>query len=370
MKKKMIFASVLAAAILVFSCQGPAAPKNGPDELDFTNYNTNYSIRVRNNTGERLVAFKGELEPKALAGGIPAYAMDHGLPNNTALFNDTGDFPLVLLTEAQYNDKKNDLGSLRYTPFTRVYVFFNKNGENKTVYEIAPGLGGTNSLEIINTSVSVNVELRLNGVVGRTLGYAPAGILNTTLKLEDGEYDIFPVFKRYNKARDLVETVFPKGTGSNYAWFKSYSFGKNTTSQTLNLKELLQSTTFTPGAAWVYVNNKSDSGIKFIAGTTLLTASGRENIGSGEPVTFQIDMPRVGDNFMDSMIVANWKFGPSGFGVALQESETDNTPVASLTIYRGKMYTVTVSGSHNDRTLKAWISDTTDVPPGELVGTW
>jgi hypothetical protein len=254
-----------------------------------------------------------------------------------------------------------------------VYVFYNRSGDNTVVYEIAEGLGGTNSLEIVNASNSINVELRVNGVAGETLGYAPAGILNTTLKLQDGNYNIFPVFKRYNRTRDVVETVYPKGTGSNYAWFQSYSFGEGTTTATMNLKTLLQTTVFTSGAAWVYVNNQTTSGgIRFMEGTNpRRTASGLENIMSGNPKTFQIDMPKAaGDKYADSITVANWTFGATGFEVGLQKGENDSEKVTSLTIERDKMYTITVSGSHNDGTLKAWVSNTTDIPTNEIGGTW
>jgi len=372
-KQTVAFISVLLTLIMVFSCNTDDNPgtDSGPD---FTSHNTDYSILVRNNTGERLVAFQGDLIAEKLIGGIPAHSTNHGLPKDPTLFDVTKDFPMIILTEAQYNANKSNLSSQKNTPFTRVYVFYNKGGDNTVVYEIAEGLGGNNTLEIINASTSINVELRVNGVAGETLGYAPAGMLNTNLKLQDGNYNIFPVFKRYNKTRDVVETVYPKGTGSNYAWFQSYSFGEGTTSATMNLKTLLQSTVFTSGAAWVYVNNQTTSGgIRFVEGTNVhKTASGLENIMSGNPKTFQINMPKAGEGnkYVDSIEVANWKFGPSGFEVALQTSATDATVVTTKTIERDKMYTVTVTGSHNDGNLKAYISNTTDIPSSELGGTW
>jgi len=374
MKRMVIFTFVLAVAIMMISCKEDDDPYTDGPGPDFTSHNTDYSILVRNNTGTRLVAFQGDLITDKLIGGIPAHASNHGLPKNPVLFDVTKEFPLILLTEAQYNANKSNLSSQKNTPFTRVYVFYNKSGDNTAVYEIAEGLGGKNSFEIINASNNINVELRVNGVAGETIGYAPAGILNTTLKLQDGNYNIFPVFKRYNRTRDVVETVYPKGTGSNYAWFQSYSFGEGTDSATMNLKSLLQSTVFTSGAAWVYVNNQTTSGgIRFVEGTNVhRTASGLENIMSGNPKTFQIDMPKTGEGnkYADSVIAANWKFGPSGFEVALQTSETDATAVTTLSIERDKMYTVTVTGSHNDGNLKAWISATTDIPTSELGGTW
>ena len=123
----------------------------------------------------------------------------------------------------------------------------------------------------------------------------------------------------------------------------------------------------------MYVNNQTTSGgIRFMEGTNVhRTASGLENIANGTPRTFQIDMPKVaGDKYADSVIAANWKFGATGFEVALQTSETDTIPVSSLTIERDKMYTVTVTGSHNDNNLKAWVSSTTDIPTNEIGGAW
>jgi len=372
MSKKSKITAVLFAvfmAILLFSCDD----KDDGSGVDFSSRNTDYSILVRNNTGERLVAFKGDLLDSKLIGGIPAHAQNHGLPNDPALFDKTEDFPMILLTEAQYNANRENLNALKNTPFTRVYVFFNKSGDNSIVYEIAGGLGGNNEFKIINASNSINVELRLGGAAGETIGYAPAGILETTLRLQDGNYNIFPVFKRYNTFRDVVETVYPQGSGSNYAWFESFSFGEGTTSATMNLKNLLQSTTFVLGAAWVYVNNQTTSGgIRFVEGSNVrATASGLTNIMSGNPRTFQIDMPKVGNNrYADSITVSNWKFGATGFEVGLQTDEYDDTPINSLTIEQGTMYTITVSGSHNDSTLKAWISNTTEIPQNELSGTW
>ncbi|MDR2552522.1 MAG: hypothetical protein LBD31_05085 [Treponema sp.] len=138
--KQWMFGIALGAVFFSLAgCDNPAG--GGNDEVDFTSRNTGYSILVRNNTGENLVAFKGDLEAGKLVGGIPAHAQNHGLPGNPALFDKTEDFPLILLTKAQYEAHKGNLQSQRHTPFTRVYVFYNKNGDNTAVYELAAGLG-------------------------------------------------------------------------------------------------------------------------------------------------------------------------------------------------------------------------------------
>ena len=140
----------------------------------------------------------------------------------------------------------------------------------------------------------------------------------------------------------------------------------------MNLKTLLQNTTFTTGAAWVYVDNQSESaGIRFTEGSNVrATASGLTNIMSGTPRTFQIDMPKTGSRYAESREINNWKFGPSGYEVALQTSSSDPTPLGTITIRGNKMYTITVTGDHNADGIKAWISDETDIPTEDLAGTW
>jgi hypothetical protein len=366
MSKKLtgvLFALLLATAF--------AACGDDDGDVDFRSHNTNYSVLVRNNTSERLVAFKGDLRRDTLIGGVPARAENHGLPNNLALFDKTESFPLILLTEAQYRANINNLNSQRNTPFTRVFVFFNRQGDNTVVYELSDRLGGNNQLKIINSSVSVNVELRLGGVAGETIGFAPAGILETTLRLHDGDFYIFPVFRRYNQSRDLVETVYPKGTGSGGAWFQHHTFGEGIDSLTMNLKELLQSATFVSGATWVRVDNQTTSGsVRFMEGPIVRrTATGLEGIVTSR--TFQIDMPKLPNgSYADTLQVHNWRFGRVGEERALQAGEHDSTPLASLTLDRDKMYIVTVAGDANAGNLKAWISSIEDIPTGELGGTW
>jgi hypothetical protein len=340
----------------------------GNSGIDFSSHNTDYSILVRNNTGESLVAFKGELQSDKLVGGIPAHAQNHGLPKDLRLFDKTEDFPLILLTESQYNANRSDLNSQKNTPFTRIYVFYNTSGDNTVVYEIAGGLGGSNELHIINPSTSMNIELRLGGVAGETIGYAPAGILNTTLRLNDGNYNVFPVFKRYNRVRDVVETVYPKAVAGD-PWFQSVSFGEGTNDWEMRLSELLRGLTMTSGAAWVVVINQSEAGgIRFLEGGAVhKTASGLENIMTER--TFQIDMPKAPgtDNYADSKTVANWKFGPTGYEVSLQVSASDSTEKGAFTINRDVMYTITVTGDHNKNTLQAFISAEQPIDTSDFV---
>jgi hypothetical protein len=239
-------------------------------------------------------------------------------------------------------------------------VFYNASGDNTVTYEIANGLGGTNSLEIINDS-TMNVELRLGGIAGETIGYAPAGMLTTTLKLLDGSYFLFPVFKKYNPLRDTVETVYPKQEGG-LPWRQEFSFGDGDTALTINLRSALQGCQISSGAALVYVNNQTNGGIRFVSGNQVFkTASGNSSINSGSTnyKFFQIDMPKVVEtsDYAPSIVASNWRFGPHGEEVALQVSADDATPAGTITIERDKLYTVTVVGDRNNvGSIRAWIN--------------
>jgi hypothetical protein len=191
----------------------------------------------------------------------------------------------------------------------------------------------------------------------------------TTLKLADGAYIFFPVFKRYNPLRDVVETVYPKRDDGQPARTQA-SFGDFGPAGELhefliNMVDLMKGLTLTSGTAWVVVDNQTNQGVRFMEGGTIRkTLTGRENVMPSLPLTWQIDMNKVSNNnYGDSRTFANWKFGPSGDEVSLQQSENDKTPVTSVTIERDKMYTITVSGEagSSSNPLKAWISSTVTI---------
>jgi hypothetical protein len=99
--------------------------------------------------------------------------------------------------------------------------------------------------------------------------------------------------------------------------------------------------------------------VRFLEGGSIRkTLSGLVNFPTGRQTTFQVDMANVGTkDYADKRTVSNWRFGPVNYEVPLQKSETDDTELTSVDIERDKMYTITVSGNHNQGTLKAWIDD-------------
>ena len=362
---KTLFKSVLAImliAMLFWSCEasiklGDDDPNNNNNSnnssgIDYTNYTgTSAAIFVRNMTDQRLVAFKGSLEETNKMGGIPAGAQNHGLRNNTAIFTTTEDFPMILLTEKQYTDNKANLSALEFTPFTKVYVFFNKTSQNNVRYEISNKIGGEYQLKIVNTS-KLNVELRVEGTAGPTLGYAPQGMQTTTLNLGRGDYEVFPVFKYWNKEQDIIETIFPTNQ-NNRAYYWPFAFDEdNKGPLQFDVKEALAGLSErSSGAAYLVIVNNSAAGIRLYKGSTMMyTSTGTSFWNSSVSKTFQIEMPKIpganvdpGD-FQATTQISNYKVGASADGVLIKDATTGSD---TLTLKADYQYTVYVTGNLN-----------------------
>ena len=338
--KRCFCICVLAVVVLLSSCN------IGEEEsdVDFRSHPpATRSVIVSNDTGERLVVFMGELRIDRLVGGIPAHAQMHGLPKPAGLFNASQAVPLIVLTYEQFNANRDNLLSQNLTPFTRLFVFYNEFGDNLVVNRISQNVGGQNILRLINVSQSVNVELRYGGVAGPTLGFAPAGMLNTDLRLYDGDFNVFPVFHRWDAVRDIFQTVYPEFTSGELAgtaYFYQFSMTGSDEIH-MDLSKLLQGQRFVSGAAMVIVQNNSDSmGIQFMEGAVpRRTPSGFLNISQGvnNGMHFIIDMPSVQgtSNYAPSVTVDNWRFGVAATSFLLP----------STTLLADHFYVITVTGS-------------------------
>ena len=311
---------------------------NNTGGVDYTNYNSGYVFRVRNSTSEKLVAFKGSLAAGNLIGGIPAQAQNHGLKRNPNLFTTTEDFPLVLITEEQYNTNKLNLQALEQTPFTRILAFYNSSGQNETVYEISGKLGGNKTI-LIQNGISMNVELRLNGTQGETLGYASANMYNTALKVAPDDYLVFPVFKKYNAVRNEIITVYPKYSGGGQAGqAKHHQFSLDDGNPEMSLSfpaDYLNGTTFSSGAAWLVVNNQAHTGIQLQKGGAIqYTPGGIKTINNGFSRTFQIDMPSAGQNqYASEITISAYTVGPT----------TNQVTIGTHTLQADHIYVLTVT---------------------------
>jgi hypothetical protein len=289
-------------------------------------------------------------------GGVKAKDSNHGMKKDPALFSATGDFPLVFITEDQYESNKGNLEILNQNPYTRVYAFYNAIGTNTTIYEVSGQFGGVNEL-IINNLSSYTVELRRDGIYGEPLGFAQNGMVNQKFHLETDDYQLFPVFKKYIPNRDIIQSIYPKYTTGIP---KSVSFGfgdENGSLYVLDVKKYLDDDTakMSTGAAYLVINNQSNSGIRLFKGSTYVTNSGGiATINNGLAKTFQIDMPVVpGTNVYSSeLMIASYAVGENG----------NTADIGEHTLKVDTIYTVNVT-----RNTSTGLFESTFIETGDTV---
>jgi hypothetical protein len=253
---------------------------------------------------------------------------------------------------------------LEQRPFTRIYVFYNSQGDNTNVYEISSGLGGTQRIRLMNNT-NYNVELRVNGIAGQTLGYAPATMTQTDLMVSPGQYMLFPIFKYFNAARNTIGSIFPRGAAGNYY---SWVFIANDPNEVVQLQLAQALTAFqankTLGAAWMLVSNDTLNAIEVSQGIRLITDSmGFSYFNPGDVQVIQVDMMAAGGTaYASSRQVSGYHVGIAGVLAQIRNSAdpnfddlSNNTP-NTFTLLTDHQYFVYVTGNHNDGDLQAVIN--------------
>jgi len=348
MKRMVMFAAILTAVSLLFSCQvnvnsddkDKDTDTNNSSEISFADTPSGYSVRVANRSNQRLIAFKGELQADKLLGGIPARATSFGLPKDPALFSKSEGFAMILITEDQYNKNKTNLKALDNTPFTRIFAFYNANGVNESIYEISDKLGGNCKIQIQNLT-KLDVELRLNGIYGDTLGFARNQMLNTTLFVNSDDYYVFPVFIKYNAVKDEIVTVYPQATDGT-AWYRQFALDETAQEMSFDVTALINGITYSTGTAWLVINNQSSGGVQLMKGGVVQrTTTGIATINNGFSRTFQIDMAKVGNKYDTSTNISGYQVGPLG---RLQD-------IGNYSLDVDYIYTVTITGDANAGSL-------------------
>jgi hypothetical protein len=348
MKKIVIIAIVLMAAILVFSCGDGSSTDNTDDTgdtdgntiagVDSISYNEagTYSIRIKNESNLDLIAFKSRLSASNILGAIPKQATDHGLKLNTTLFpaGQSSDFSILFLTKEDYETYKNNLSSREQYPFTRIFAAYNASGTNEIPWIVSGRLGGNNKL-VINNMTGWNMELRESSPRGTTLGYAPYEANNTTLFMNQGSFYVFPVFKQYNAARDEIITIYPRAV-DGIPMGDEFSFeGGN--ELTINAANFINNTNMSSGTAYLVVHNGSQQGITVYNGNTVQkTATGISTINSGDTRTFTILMDgNSTSGYESSKSISGWKIVNMG---------VREVPIPNASLDADYRYTVEVSG--------------------------
>jgi hypothetical protein len=295
-----------------------------------------------------LVAFKGEPAPDTLIGGIKGSGTGQiwGLKNDPAVFPSTTDFVLFLVTEEQYNANKNDLSVLKNAPFTRIYAYFNKSGTNEIIYPISTTLGGQYRITLNNLNTGYNVELRLNSPDGETLGYAGAETVNTTFYVDEGDYYIFPVFRKFSASLGEIVSVFPRNNSGNLILL-TRAMGPlpdGTPEYTIQASTFSSGVVFKTGRAYLSVyNNNPNVAVYFkMGGTVQRTSTGKALINPGAFRMFEIPMQKLGSghntSFAESSLV-----GANVYEVGSDAAVGANLP--AFTFYGDRYYEVHVTGT-------------------------
>ena len=337
------FLMVLLAVGLIFSLAGcDLGGNNGSDsDVSFTNH-TNASIRVRNNTNVRLVAFRGNPALENLLGGIPANATNHGLSRDG--FSGSVDFPLTLITETAYNQAMAAGGNQALANaqiFNVVYAFYNHSGTNNNIFSINAQSGGIGRL-ILENPTAWNIEIRRDSFNGTTLGYIGPFTSTQTLNLEPGDYSFYPVMRRFNPLLGEiidVQPVFPDGVIEGTPFYLPLQI--SATAETWNLREIADdvSINLVSGAAFVRVVNNSQAAIQFFNGTTAQqTSMGSTFLNPGQTMVFQVHFPRNPDGSFSFTHTSNFGVGGPGAG------RTGNVPPRTVDI--DWLYEIQVTGTN------------------------
>jgi len=344
MRKLQKFWVILAVVALVWGLVGCELAED-EDSVSFKNFSPR-SISVDNMTKQRLVAFKGDLHRDYLIGGIPADCRGHGLERKSSLFNQSGDFALVLITEAEYKKNKNKLDSA--VIFGEIYAFYNHEGDNQNSFRISSKVGGEGRI-VLNNPTNWNIEIRRNSPTGEILGYVASQTLGTTLRLDiPDNYNLYALFKRYNRTDKEIYEVIPRfqtaESGFEHLigtpYMQPFAL-PDSVPQTWNLALLSQTLNFslTSGGVYIRVQNDSSVAIIFSTGngnTELLTSTGISGIKPGETNLYNIKVtPNSDDTYPEDQTISGYSIGTALGWKTLPERKykTDYT------------YTIRVTGS-------------------------
>jgi hypothetical protein len=264
---------------------------------------------------------------------------------------------LFVVTEDDYLANKSNLKALDRSPFATLYAYYNAESAeamSNMVYTISAFMGGQYYI-ILNNGSKYNVELRENGLYGESLAFAGANTTQTKINMVEGNYEIFPVFRKFSKKTGEILTSFPKYTidGEEYPVYFTFSLDNETTSQEFNTMKWFNGELFnaseTPSAAYVTIYNGNETtGVSLYKGANqeaAITSTGGKTINGGKSLTFEIPMTSLGKGkYSTSANISGWRIGTS-----MKDTQVENRIVEA-----GKMYYIDVSGKTAYDVAAAW----------------
>lgn len=348
-KKKLtvfgLICCLLVMCLVVVGCDNLLNDKkNDETGIDYESY-SDYALIVKNNAQKNMVLFKGEPSANQLLGGVRAGSTTK-LKNNTSIFSESTDYVVYVVTEENYNAYKDNLKALNNSPYCTFYAVYNKGMINENTYQISNLLNGSYTVTI-NNGTNYNVEFRNQGLQGESIVF----VLNNTYEkkyfLGEGEYMLFPVFRKYDKRSGEILSTFPiYPTGELKGEAKSFEFSleNDTTERQFNVKDWIGDIEFKPSAAYIEITNNADQGLQLFPSadsTPLTTSAGGKRINTGKSLIFPIDMTKLGTNeYQEEKTVAGYRLGTNRINNIYLNGDKDKTE----TYKAGFLYSYTVTG--------------------------
>lgn len=340
-------AAILGVGLLA-SCI-PFAPAETGNGIDYADYSgRDYSIKVKNECSTNVVCFVGDPSAETIISGATGGGKTTALKKSSSFGTNSFDFVLNVVTEENYLKYKNDYKEMANNVLCRVYAFYNSDAESNSnlIYTISARLGGQYYFLLNNTS-KYNCELRVDGLYGEPFCYAGASTLKTKIYAQPGDYDFFPVFRKFDKNSGTILSSYPKTAKGNPQYIP-IGLGGDSDAVAIDCQKFLTSDiTMSASATYLKVSNQSNAGIKLFQGENAIasiTDTGIATINSGKDATFTIKLDTIssGDGketkYEVQKTISSWKVGP----------EANKIDVPSQTFEAGYRYVLVVEGSSWD----------------------
>jgi len=316
---------------------------------------------VNNTTDERLVAFKGSVAHSNLLGGIPDRARNHGIRRNPALFNGEMEFPVIFVTEEQFDENMNDLGILNDQFFSRIRVSYGHDGP-PSMHIIVQG-GWRHTLRVHNRT-GVDLELRNQELHNQDvdtweiLDRIPRQTESADIYIHDGDFFVVPVFSFFNPVHDMYHRM-PAMRANGDFWYMPFGFLPYPAPP--QIREFDVQTAWDGvrddivlGATWIDFHNQTDTAISVWKGyEPHESAPGATLFAPDSTMTVVIRMERI-----DGYEICG---SDLNFGVGSQTRRASVTCDDGNTVFplrTDRRYSVFITGSHLDDNLEAIINIT------------
>ena len=346
MLKKLSFALAAILSVGLLASCVINADDDDDDGIDYTSYNApNFSVKVRNKTSKNVVCFKGIPSKDTLISGAHGGDVITNLKLDTGLFKESGDFVLYCISEEDYKKFGNDYDSMAQQPLARIYAYFNETqaARDNLIYEIASNLGGEFYFNLDN-STAYNFEIRQDGLYGAPLCYSAARTLKTKVYAQDGDYDLFPVLRKFDKRQGTIVTVFPQDEAGEPMYLAVSLSSKKQAARLDCSKYVGQGIKTFASCAYLQIHNGNDNGVALMKGSMsepVINDTGVAYINSGDDATYAIDMTPLGSgSYATEKEISGWYVG----------SRMHDVAIPKFTFQAGRLYVLNVEGTSSQPT--------------------